>query len=86
MKKIFLTGVLTFSSLTIADIKKDPISGAVFSLPGSKKINLFEYNALFLHCAEIESRVEWLTLDRKVLLSHIERYLKGIGTPTALRH
>ena len=81
--------MVTISTSLFADIVYDPMTNGYYTIPASPKINPAEYVSLFQACAQIEYNMmlnnKGIWQPKKVVLKQISRYLKGVGTFTALR-
>jgi hypothetical protein len=81
--------MVAVSTSLFADIVYDPMTNGYYTIPASPKINTAEYIFLFQACAQIENNMilnnKGIRQPKKVVLKQISRYLKGVGTFTALR-
>jgi hypothetical protein len=86
---LFLGIMVAVSTSLFADIVYDPMTNCYYTIPASPKINPAEYISLFQACVQIEYNMmlnnKGIWQSKKVVLKQISRYLKGVGTFTALR-
>jgi len=91
MKKLLLIPLILISFSIHCDMKYDPIFDRMYSIPLDNKVNLNEYNLLFLACREIATRLRPTVADKKeplqheIIFSYFELYLKAINSYTSLR-
>ena len=89
-KAVFFLGIMmAISPSLLANIVYDPMTNGYYTIPASPKINTAEYIFLFQACIQIEYNMmlnnKGIRQPKKALLKQISRYLKGVGTFTALR-
>ena len=90
MKNVFMALFLISSSTSLfGDMVYDPATGVIYSKPLSSSINQAEYRLLSLACHQIGMNIKSMKGGREPskqeLLEQWSFYLKGVGTPTALR-
>ena len=86
MKKLLLLVCLIGSaSSLLANMRCDVTTGRFFSIPATREINQDEYHSLFIQCGIIQILAMNSGKLGKKYEEQTTSFLKGIGTPTALR-